>query len=224
MRVSTQRQKHSGLGLESQRYIIQHFAKANNAEIVHEFVEAQSGKKESINRPLLNEAIQLCKREKYTLIVAKVDRLSRNVKDTFFIVEELENRLIACDIPQYPIDTMILAVFSAFAQQEAQLISLRTKRALDAKKARGEIIIRRPHPNILEFQRKAHIAIQQYVKEYYTDEVIVSLVERCVRQKLTLEESANLLNKNQVKTRRGKRFNKLSVLRLKQNIKKFYLS
>lgn len=224
MRVSTQRQKNSGLGLESQRYIIQHFAKVNNAEIVQEFVEAQSGKKESINRPLLNEAIQLCKREKYTLIVAKVDRLSRNVKDTFFIVEELENRLIACDIPQYPIDTMILAVFSAFAQQEAQLISLRTKRALDAKKARGEIIIRRPHPNILEFQRKARIAIQQYMKEYYTDEIIVSLVERCVRQKLTLQESANLLNKNQLKTRRGKRFNKLSVLRLKQNVKKFYLS
>lgn len=224
MRVSTQRQKNSGLGLESQRYIIQHFAKVNNAEIIEEFIETQSGKKESINRPLLNEAIQLCKREKYTLIVAKVDRLSRNVKDTFFIVEELENKLIACDIPQYPIDTMILAVFSAFAQQEAQLISLRTKRALDAKKARGEIIIRRPHPNLAEFQRKAHLAIQDNVREYYTDEVLVSLVERCVRQKLTLKESAKLLNKNHQKTRRGKSFNNLSVLRLKDNVKRFYLT
>ena len=221
MRVSTQKQKNSGLGLESQQYIIEHFAKANNAEIVQSFIETQSGKKESINRPLLNEAIDLCIKEKYTLIVAKIDRLSRNVKDTFHIVELLENRLIACDIPQYPIDTMVLAVFSAFAQQEAQLISIRTKMALDAKKARGEVIERKIHPNFEEYRKKGLIAIQDIVRDYYTDDVLVALVNSCISKKLTLEQSAIFLNKNNQRTRRGHLFNNVSVLRLIRGVNKY---
>lgn len=223
MRVSTQRQRQSGLGLESQRYIIQHFAKTNNAEIVREFVEAQSGKKESIDRPLLNEALELCKKEGYILIVAKVDRLSRNIRDTFTIVEKLDYRLIACDIPQYPIDTMILAVFSAFAEQEGKLISLRTKRALEAKKARGEIIVRKPPKHFDLYREKGKLIIQENVREYYTNEVIVAFIEKCVRQKLSLKEAAASLNKNLFRTRRGREFNSVSVLRLIRRVKEFYL-
>jgi len=222
MRVSTQRQKRSGLGLEAQQSIIEHFVKISKGEIIQKFVEAESGK-ESINRPLLNEAIELCKKNNYTMIVAKIDRLSRNVRDTFSIVEILESRLVACDIPNYPIDSFTLAIFSGMAMRERELISLRTKQALKAKRDRGEIIIRKPPIHFDLYREKAKKVIEENVREYYTNDILVAFVEKCVRQKLSLKEAAAYLNKNLFRTRRGREFNSLSVLRLIRRVREFYL-
>lgn len=222
MRVSTQRQKRSGLGLEAQQSIIDHYVKINRGEVIEQYIEAESGK-ESINRPLLNKAIELCKREGYTMIVAKIDRLSRNVRDTFEIVETLDGRLVACDIPYYPIDSFTLAIFSGMAMREREIISLRTKQALKAKRDRGEIIVRKPPADFHLYRMKAKAAIVENMKEYYTNDILVAFVEKCVRQRLSLEEAAKLLNKNLFRTRRGRIFNKLSVLRLIRKVREFYL-
>lgn len=223
MRVSTQKQKRSGLGLEAQKSIIEHFVNISRGEIIESFVEAESGK-ESINRPLLNAAIELCRNHNYTLIVAKIDRLSRNVRDTFSIVEILESRLVACDIPNYPIDSFTLAIFSGMAMRERELISLRTKQALQAKKDRGEIIVRKPPSDFHIYRQKGKKVIQENVREYYTNDILVAFVEKCVRQRLLHKETAAQLNKNLFRTRRGKEFNELSVLRLIRKIKQFYLT
>ncbi|NBA74584.1 recombinase family protein [Emticicia sp. ODNR4P] len=223
MRVSTQKQKNSGLGLEGQKGIIQFFASINKAEIIQEFIEAESGK-EATNRPILREAIQLCKDHKYTLIVAKIDRLSRNVPDTFLIVQELENRVVACDIPIQPIDSLTLAIYSGLAQRERELISIRTKLALKAKRDRGEVIIRKVSPNFHEVSKKGQAAWLEYTKDFYTNEVLVLFVERFVKQQLTYSEIADRLNKKGFVTRRNRKYNTLSILRLIRNIKKYYLA
>ncbi|GAB2545349.1 recombinase family protein [Rufibacter soli] len=132
-RVSTKKQGESGLGLEAQRTYVQHFYPG---EPLGEFTERMSGK-DVANRPQLQEAIALCKKHRATLVVAKIDRLSRNTEQALRIYSDLEGRLESCDIPN--LDKFTLTLFMAIADRERELISLRTKAALDEKiKQRGE--------------------------------------------------------------------------------------
>lgn len=129
-RVSTKRQGESGLGLEGQRAIIEHFAAG---EIVAEFTDVASGSTTD-NRPGLAQAIAFTKAEGHSLIVAKCDRLSRNVRDALEIFDALEGRLVACDCPAT--DKFTMTLLFAIAERERELIGLRTKAALDAKRSR----------------------------------------------------------------------------------------
>jgi len=132
-RVSTKGQGESGLGLEAQRAIVQHFAKG--ADIVLGLTEVASGSSLE-RRPLLEEALSLCEKEGHSLIVAKMDRLSRNVDHARAILERLgEGRLVCCDLPNT--DKFTLTMYTAFAERERELISIRTKVALEARKERG---------------------------------------------------------------------------------------
>ena len=130
LRVSTQKQGYSGLGLEAQREIIQKHL--YDITPISEFIEVESGRKSS--RPKLKEALDLCRKTGATLIVAKLDRLARNVS---FLSSLLENdvEIVFCDFPQA--NKMVLHILSAISQYEAELIATRTKQALAAKKARG---------------------------------------------------------------------------------------
>ncbi|MDA7643360.1 recombinase family protein [Akkermansiaceae bacterium] len=134
-RVSTRRQGESGLGLEAQEAAIQNYTLENSAELVGAFVEVESGKKS--NRPELAKAIALAKRTKSKLVVAKLDRLARNVH---FISGLLESKVdfVALDFPEA--NTFTLHIMAALAEQEARLISERTKAALAAAKRRGVIL------------------------------------------------------------------------------------
>ncbi|MDW8211893.1 MAG: recombinase family protein, partial [Cytophagales bacterium] len=98
-----------------------------------EFIEVESGKKD--DRPELRKAIEAAKNNKAKLIIAKLDRLSRNVR---FIAELLESKIefVCCDMPDA--NNFTIHIFAALAQQERELISARTKAALRAKKERGE--------------------------------------------------------------------------------------
>ena len=130
LRVSTQKQGFSGLGLEAQREIIQKYLRDKTP--VAEYVEIESGRKK--DRPKLKEALSLCRKTEATLIVAKLDRLARNVS---FLSNLLENdvEIVFCDFPQA--NKMMLHILSAISQYEAELIAARTKAALQAKKAMG---------------------------------------------------------------------------------------
>ena len=128
-RVSTKKQGESGLGLEAQRTYVDHFYSGRN--IIAEFTEKVSGKDIS-NRPKLQEAIKLCKKENAVLVTAKIDRLSRNTEQALSIYRELDGRLESCDVPN--LDKFTLTLFMAIADRERELIGVRTKAALDEKK------------------------------------------------------------------------------------------
>jgi DNA invertase Pin-like site-specific DNA recombinase len=133
-RVSTKKQGASGVGLQSQQTYLDHFY--GGKQVIAEFIEHVSGKDIS-NRPELMQALALCKREKAVLVVAKIDRLSRNTEQALWIYAELEGRLESCDIPN--LDKFTLTLFMAIADRERELISLRTANALAEKtKQRGE--------------------------------------------------------------------------------------
>lgn len=130
-RVSTVRQGESGLGLEAQQSAVESFLRGRGI-LLAEFVEVESGKK--VRRPQLDEALRLCRKTKATLVIAKLDRLARNVH---FISGLLEAGVDfrAVDAPSK--DRFILHIQAAFAEEEARRISERTKAALAAAKARG---------------------------------------------------------------------------------------
>lgn len=130
LRQSTTKQEKSGLGIEAQRNIIHSFVK--EGLIIAEFVETESGKKS--DRPKLQEALALCRKTNSILIVAKLDRLSRNVAFTSKLLES-DVEITFCDFPQA--NRLILHIISSIAEYEANLISQRTRLSLKAKKERG---------------------------------------------------------------------------------------
>jgi DNA invertase Pin-like site-specific DNA recombinase len=133
-RVSTKRQGKSGLGLKAQKTYVNHFI--NSDQIVKEFTEVASAKyMDCDNRPQLCEALDYCIENGYTLVVAKVDRLSRKTEHALDIYNALEGRLISCDIPN--LDKFTLTLFMAIADRERELISIRTKQALAERKKQG---------------------------------------------------------------------------------------
>jgi DNA invertase Pin-like site-specific DNA recombinase len=132
LRVSTQRQGKSGLGLEAQREAVSNYLNGGRWSLVAELVEVESGKRK--DRPKLAEALSLCRAYKATLIIAKLDRLARNVN---FISNLMEAgvEFVAVDLPQA--NRLTVHIMAAFAEHEATLITARTKAALAAAKARG---------------------------------------------------------------------------------------
>ena len=129
-RVSTERQGRSGLGLEAQQAAVRGFTKGG--EIVAEVIEIESGKRN--DRPKLAEALRLCRLHKAMLVIAKLDRLARNVH---FVSSLMESGIefVAVDFPQA--NRLTVHIMAAVAEHEAAMISARTKAALAAAKARG---------------------------------------------------------------------------------------
>lgn len=130
IRVSTTKQGESGLGLEAQRTTVARFQADHT--VIAEFIEIESGKK--ANRPQLQAAIALCKQTGATLVVAKLDRLARNVHFTSSLMES-GVEFVACDMPHA--NRLTIHIMAAMAEDEARRISTRTKDALAELKAKG---------------------------------------------------------------------------------------
>jgi DNA invertase Pin-like site-specific DNA recombinase len=143
LRVSTEGQGKSGLGIEAQREAVARYATTNGLDVVAEYVETETGKGKNAlaKRPELSAALAQAKREKATLLVAKLDRLSRN---TLFLLTLLESKVDVAfaDMPKVhgPMGRFLLTQMAAVAELEAGLISQRTKAALEAAKERGTVL------------------------------------------------------------------------------------
>jgi DNA invertase Pin-like site-specific DNA recombinase len=131
-RVSTKRQGQSGLGLDAQKAALAAYAKANGGKIVAEYTEVETGKRS--DRPKLAEAIARARAVRGVLVIAKLDRLARNVA---FVSALMESgcEFIACDNPHAT--RLTIHILAAVAEDEARRISERTKAALSAAKRRG---------------------------------------------------------------------------------------
>lgn len=207
LRVSTKGQERSGLGLEAQRAIIQHYAKIDEAEIEHEFIEAVSGK-DIENRPKLMEAIKLCNEKKYIFIVAKLDRLSRDIEHIFKLKKLLGENFKSCDLPDT--DTVTLGIYAIFAQREREIISIRTKVALEAKKKRGE---KMGNPQYFTQETRELGGKMQKEKaiKNINNKMASGMIARYNREEYTLEAIAQELNNFGFRTVKGKLFNRSTV-------------
>ena len=138
-RVSTERQGRSGLGLDAQHEAVRAFLNGGDWHLLGEHVEVESGRNN--DRPALAKALAICRMTGATLVVAKLDRLSRNARFLLSTVEGSgEGGVIFCDLPQVPpgpVGRFLVTQMAAVAELEAGLISQRTKAALAAAKARG---------------------------------------------------------------------------------------
>lgn len=134
LRVSTQKQGASGLGLDAQRKMCNDFIMQNEGEHVQEFIDVESGTHR--DRKGLQQAIAYCQMNDCGLVIAKLDRLARDVEFCFKVINTgIEIHFV--DMPQ--INTLLLGVFASVAQYERELTSDRTKKALAAKRQRGEV-------------------------------------------------------------------------------------
>ena len=206
LRQSTKKQAVSGLGIEAQREIIHNYLK--DEKPIAEFVETESGRHN--DRPKLTEALALCRKTNSTLIVAKLDRLSRNVAFTSKLLES-DVEIKFCDFPTA--NKLVLHIIASIAEYEAQLISTRTKQSLEAKKARG-VALGKPE-NLTDNLEKAisHSRKTNTMKalENPNNKRAVAMLRVLVKQNLSLTEMADILNSEGFVTSRGSRFTAWSV-------------
>ncbi len=146
-RVSTARQGASGLGLAAQRAAIEAFANSRGAEVAARFTEVESGR--NPDRPELTKAIRLARLTGGTLVIARLDRLSRNAA-FLLTLRDSDVRFLACDIPEA--NDLTVGIMALVAQAERDAISRRTKEALATAKARGAVL---GNPNGAEALRRA---------------------------------------------------------------------
>jgi DNA invertase Pin-like site-specific DNA recombinase len=160
-RVSTDRQGKSGLGLDAQRDAVMNYLNGGRWTLVDDFTEVESGKRN--DRPELEKALAACKRQKAKLVIAKLDRLSRNLA---FIATLMDSgvEFVAVDNPHA--NKLTVHILAAVAQHEREIISARTSAALRAAKARGK---RLGNPKLSEARRHAAAARKESADRFSTN-------------------------------------------------------
>jgi DNA invertase Pin-like site-specific DNA recombinase len=214
-RVSTKRQGDSGLGLEAQKSAVQRFLQGGCWNLVAEFMEVESGKLDK--RPKLQEALRLCRVTGSTLVVAKLDRLSRNLG---FLVslQEAGVPFVCADNPTA--NELTIHLLSVLAQHERRVISDRTKAALQAAKARG---VKLGNPNIKELRpdrrEAANASRIRMADAFVTDlnEIILDIQNLGIT---SLSGIANELNTRGIPTQRGGSWQATQVRRVLGRIRK----
>lgn len=203
IRVSTQRQGKSGLGLEAQKAAIARFCEAEGFGLAGEFVEVESGKGADALalRPVLNDALKAAQKLKAVIVVAKLDRLSRDVafisglmaQRVKFVVTELGAEA----------DPFMLHIYAALAEKERSLISQRTKAALAAAKARG---VRLGGPNISDINSARSAAAKAFAERLRP--VVKQITEAGASSHRAI---ARALNAKGIQTPRGKLWTPVQV-------------
>ena len=208
-RVSTQKQGRSGLGLEAQRADVAHYVTRNGGAVLAEYQEVESGKR--ADRPQLALALERCKLTRATLVVAKLDRLTR---DTGFLAKLRDSGVdfVAVDNPSAT--PLTVTILIAVAEEERRLASVRTKAALQAAKARG---VQLGNPNGAEAfgERRGAGAVEALqAKADAFAQRVAGMALPLREQGLSLRKIAERLNAEGVVTAQGKAWQANSVKRL----------
>jgi DNA invertase Pin-like site-specific DNA recombinase len=219
-RVSTKTQGKSGLGLSSQQEMVKHFLKSDD-KLIREYQEVESGKNNK--RTKLLKAIQDCKENGYTLLIAKLDRLSR---DTSFIftLKNSNVKFICADMPDA--NSLTIGIMAVLAEDEAKRISDRTKSALREIKRKiedgkehisksGNVVTKLGYNNLTQDARMKGVMVRVSNSNNNTNNIkaggyIVSLKQ----QGMNLKEISSKLNQLEFKTSKGCSFNPIQVKRL----------
>jgi DNA invertase Pin-like site-specific DNA recombinase len=214
-RVSTAKQGASGLGLEAQQESVRSYLNGGNWSLVSEVTEVESGKRN--DRPKLAEALRLCRTRKATLIIAKLDRLARNVN---FISNLMEAKVdfVAVDFPQA--NRLTVHILAAVAEHEALMISQRTKSALQAAKARG-VKLGGDRAGIIASQSPKGIAASAMVRSAqsrkHAADIIPTIREAQANGATSLRQIADYLNTHSESAPRGGSWSAVQVSRVLSN-------
>ncbi len=208
LRVSTDGQARSGLGLEAQRQAVAAHVAQAGGEVVAEFREVESGKR--ADRPQLAAALASCRTRRAVLVIAKLDRLARNV---VFLATLMESRVRfqAVDLPAA--DEFTLHILAAVAQKEASAISTRTRDALAAKKARG-FQLGSPANLTPAAREKSWVAMRENAQANLNNRQAGQLAALLRATGASLRAIADQLNQSGYRTRYGKAFHPMGVQRL----------
>ena len=199
LRVSTPKQGRSGLGIEAQRAACARLAEAEGVEIAAEFLEVETGKGADAleRRPQLAAALERARKLKCAVVVAKLDRLSRDVH----FISGLMSRKVPFIVAELPgADPFLLHIYAALAEQERRMISARTKAAMAAAKARG---VQFGSPTIAATNRQKADAHAEALRD--TLEPIKHISTRKI---------AAVLNERGIETARGSKWQSMTVARL----------
>ncbi|WP_138485395.1 recombinase family protein [Dyadobacter bucti] len=212
-RVSTDRQGKSGLGLEAQHQAVHQFAQQEGYQVTAEYTEIESGKKNQ--RPELLAALLQCKKQKATLIIAKLDRLGRNVA---FIANLMESKVEFRAVDNPHANPLMVHLLAAFAQHEREQISTRTKEALQAAKRRGVELGK--HGREIESKKNAKAADQ------FAEMMRPIIDELEAEGFITIRGISDELNRRGVETFRddGEQWHRTTVHRLLKRLNKGNIS
>jgi DNA invertase Pin-like site-specific DNA recombinase len=204
-RVSTKRQGDSGLGLEAQRAAVLDYLNGGSWELLAEYTDVESGADDS--RPALAKAMDHAKKARATLVIAKLDRLSRKVS---FVSSLMDSgvRFIAVDNPSA--NELTINILAAVAQEERRLISQRTRSALAAAKKRGVVL---GNPRLGEARRAAQEA-RQTGADRFAINVLPVIRQVQAAGCASLRDVAAALNARGIKTRRGSGWTAAAVSRV----------
>lgn len=206
-RVSTQKQGQSGLGLEAQQQAVMAYLNGGHWELVQEFTEIETGKGADAldRRPQLKAAIDACKKNGATLVIAKLDRLARNVHFISGLIETGVD-FVAADMPQA--NKVMIQMHAVMSEWERDQISARTKAALSAAKARGVVLGAAGAANL-----KSNIEQRQQTASCFAGKlkgVIEGMVARGLSQRAMVAELNNL----GIKTARGGEWSLIQLQRI----------
>ena len=205
-RVSTQKQGRSGLGLEAQDSCIKSHAAQTGCRVIGEFTEIETGKID--DRPELEKAKMFARKRKATLVIAKLDRLSR---DVHFITGLIKDRIdfFAVDCPND--DVTMIQFRAVIAEDEARKISQRTKAALAAAKARG-VVLGKPENLTPEAQAKGASANRGQAVTAYA--LITPMIEKLRATGLSMKAIAEKLNEGGYTIRTGSTWTAMQIKRI----------
>jgi DNA invertase Pin-like site-specific DNA recombinase len=205
-RVSTSRQGSSGLGLEGQKTAVLSYL--NNRPLLAEFTDVETGKND--NRPQLLKAIELAKQTNSILVIAKLDRLSRNL--TFIsTLMDAKIKFLCCDMPDA--NELTIHIFAALAQWERVRIADRTRTALQALKARGKKL-GKPENFTEEVRKMGPARLKQIAIENPNNQKAKKVINLLNRNGRNLREIAIELNEAGFRTSKGSQFGPEQVRRL----------
>jgi DNA invertase Pin-like site-specific DNA recombinase len=209
-RVST---KGQGLGLAAQKASVEAYLRINDSKVIPPaFTEVESGKNN--DRPELRKAVDRCKETGAILLIAKLDRLSRNAAFTLLLKEELQKAgtdFRACDMPE--MNTLLLAVMAGMAQQEREYISRRTKEGLQAARAKG-VKLGSPKAITEDVWLKGHATISRNAREDQSVRHAWHFIQSLRTDGMSYAKIALRLNEEGYRTRTGKLFHPQGVLNI----------
>ncbi|MEJ1241403.1 recombinase family protein [Chryseolinea sp. T2] len=215
-RVSTHRQGASGLGLDAQRQTVQDFIKGDKRHVLESsYKEVETGKNNA--RAELMKALSHCKKSGATLLIAKLDRLSRNVA-FIFTLRDSGVPFRALDVPDA--NTLTIGIFATVAQHEREIISARIKDALAAKKRRGFKLGTPANLTAKAIKRGMQVRIEN-ARSNENNQKANTLIQSLRKQGISFAAIASELNANNFTTSRGNQFYAGSVERLFKQFRRY---